>query len=130
MASYNKVQLLGNLTRDIDLKSLDSGKSVGEFGMAMNEYYIKENGEKVDTPVFVDVTVWGKQAETCSQYISKGSQVFVDGKLKLDQWQGEDGTKRQKIRVVADRVLFIGGRKENYDEGDAGSQEYDDDIPF
>ena len=135
MASYNKVVLMGNLTRDIEIKTLDNGTVVGEFGLAVNESYTdKRTGEKVDTPVYVDVTVWGKQAEVCSQYISKGSGAMVDGKLKLDVWQGDDGNNRQKLRVVANQVVFVGG-KSNPADADVNQDPGDDyldseEIPF
>ncbi len=130
MASYNNVTLVGNLTRDVDTKTLDNGTLVGEFGLAINDSYInKTTGEKVDTPVFVDVTVWAKAAENCAKYIGKGSSVLVDGKLKLDMWE-TDGEKRQKLRIVATNVQFLGG-KGDVDHSENIDQSLDtEDIPF
>jgi|TARA_Y100000289_G_scaffold26581_1_gene26143 single-strand DNA-binding protein len=130
MASYNNVTLVGNLTRDVDTKTLDNGTLVGEFGLAINDSYInKSTGEKVDTPVFVDVTVWAKSAENCAKYIGKGSSVLVDGKLKLDMWE-TDGEKRQKLRIVATNVQFLGG-KSDVDHSENIDQSLDtEDIPF
>ena len=144
MASYNKVVVVGNLTRDVELKTLSNGTSVGEFGLAINDSYIdKSTGDKVDTPVFLDVTVWARQAETAAQYIGKGSQVLVDGKLKLDIWETDDGDKRQKLRVVANQIQFLSKQADgssvgpyNQDNGDESvnqdNEKYLDaeEIPF
>ena len=134
MASYNKVVVVGNLTRDVDLKTLSNGTSVGEFGLAINNSYIdKSTGEKVDTPVFLDVTVWSKQAETCANYIGKGSQVLVDGKLKLDIWETDDDEKRQKLRLVATQIQFLGAKNTSDQDvnQDPGDKYLDtEDIPF
>ena len=128
MASYNKVTLVGNLTNDVELKEMDNQRSVANFGLAINESYKNANGEKVDKPVFVDVTVWNRIAELCAVYIGKGSQVLIDGKLQLDQWQAEDGSNRQKLRVVGSNVVFLGSRKDSedneYNQDDGG------DVPF
>jgi|TARA_Y100000289_G_scaffold66044_1_gene81226 single-strand DNA-binding protein len=140
MASYNKVVVVGNLTRDVELKTLSNGTSVGEFGLAINDSYVdKSTGSKVDTPVFLDVTVWARQAETAAKYIGKGSQVLVDGKLKLDIWETENGDKRQKLRVVANQIQFLSKQLDADDqswdhlddEPDNLNQDLDtEDIPF
>lgn len=109
MASLNYVVLVGNLTRDPEARQLPSGTSVADLGLAVNESYKNKAGEMVETTTFVDIVVWGKQAESCSQYLHKGSPILVEGRLQLDQWTGQDGEKRSKLRVRADRVQFLGG---------------------
>lgn len=109
MASFNRVILMGNVTRDIELKYLQSGTAVTEIGMAMNDRRKTQSGEWVDDPVFVDVTLWGRTAEIASEYLSKGSPVFIEGRLKLDTWE-TDGQKKSKLRVVGERLQLIGPR--------------------
>ena len=119
MASYNRVILMGNLTRDIDLKYTQSGMAVTEIGLAVNER-VKKNGEWVDEAVFVDVTLWGRTAEVAGEYLSKGSSVLIEGRLRLDQWE-QDGQKRSKLRVTADRMQMVGGRGGSGSSGSAAS---------
>lgn len=108
MASLNKVFLLGNLTRDPDLRSLPSGQAVCELGLAVNRRYTSSTGEAVEEPCFVDVVVWGRSAENCKQFLEKGSQVMIEGRLQLDQWEDRNGGgKRSKLRVVAEQVQFM-----------------------
>lgn len=109
MASYNRVILLGNITRDIEVRYLQSGMAVAEIGLAVNERRKNANGEWVDETTFVDVTLWGRTAEIAGEYLSKGSPVLIEGRLKLDQWES-DGQKRSKLRVVCDRMQMIGPR--------------------
>lgn len=117
MASYNRVILMGNLTRDPELKYLPNGSSVANFGLAMNERYTdRETGEQKETPCFVDIEAWGRQAEIANEYLQKGSPVFIDGSLKFDSWEADDGTKRSRLRVRVFRLQFIGGRRDG-DEG-------------
>lgn len=117
MASYNKVILMGNLTRDPELKYLPSGNSVANFGLAMNERYTdRQTGEQKESPCFVEVAAWGRQAEIVNEYLSKGSPVFLEGSLKFDSWEADDGTKRNKLSVTAFRIQLIGGRRDS-DEG-------------
>ena len=91
MASLNKVFLLGNLTRDPDLRSLPSGQAVCELGLAVNRRNTSSTGEAVEEPCFVDVVVWGRSAENCKQFLEKGSQVMIEGRLQLDQWEDRNG---------------------------------------
>ncbi|MCA9123285.1 MAG: single-stranded DNA-binding protein [Planctomycetaceae bacterium] len=107
MASFNRVVLMGNVTRDVELKYLQSGTAVTEIGMAMNDRRKTQSGEWVDEPVFVDVTLWGRTAEIASEYLSKGAPVFIEGRLKYDTWEA-DGQKRSKLRVVGERMQLIG----------------------
>ena len=155
MASYNKVILMGNLTRDPELKYLPSGTAVANFGLAMNETYTdRQTGEKKEEVCFVDVEAWGRQAEIANEYLQKGRPVFVDGSLKFDSWEADDGTKRSRLRVRAFRFQFIGGPQDGdgggggaYDQaspaaspaaapsstqfsGEEGPSTTDDDIPF
>ena len=107
MPTLNKVFLLGNLTRDPDLRGLPSGQSVCEMRMAITRRYIS-NGKEVDETCFVDVVVWGKSANNCKQFLTKGSQIMVEGRLQLDQWEDRNGGgQRSKLRVVAEQVQFM-----------------------
>ncbi len=118
MASLNKVFLMGNLTRDPDLRTTPSGASVCEFGLAVNRRFTV-NGNERDETCFVDITVWSKAAENCKRFLEKGSPVLVEGRLQLDQWDDRDGGgKRSKLRVVAEQVQFLTSRR---DGGDGAS---------
>lgn len=110
MASYNRVILLGNLTRDPELRYLPSGTAVSEIGLAVNDRRKNANGEWVEETTFVDVTLWGRTAEVASEYLSKGSPAFIEGRLKLDSWETNDGQKRSKLKVVCERMQLVGGR--------------------
>ena len=146
---------MGNLTRDPELRYLNSGSAVCDLRLAVNRRFKKNDGEFGEETCFVDVVVWARQAETCSQYLKKGSGVFVEGRLKLDTWENQEGQKRSKHRVVAERVQFLPrasgggpsggapGEVEDYggthiassdssDGGGAGGSgpPYDDEVPF
>ena len=109
MASYNRVMLMGNLTRDPEVRYTPKGTAVCTLGVAVNEYYTTQSGEKKEETVFVDVDVWGRQAETAGQYLTKGRPVFVEGRLRLDQWDDkETGQKRSKLKVVGMNIQFLG----------------------
>ena len=108
MASYNRVLLMGNLTRNPEIRYTPSGTAVVDLGLAVNESFKNKAGETVEQTCFVDVVVWGRQAETSVEYLHKGSPVFVEGRLQLDQWESPQGEKRSKLRVRADRVQFLG----------------------
>lgn len=109
MASYNRVILMGNLTRDIELKYTQSGLAVTDVGIAVSDRRKNQAGEWVEETTFVDVTLWGRTAEVASEYLSKGSPIFIEGRLKLDTWESE-GQKRSKLRVVGERMQMLGGR--------------------
>jgi single-strand DNA-binding protein len=136
MASFNRVILVGNLTRDIELKFLGSGTAVAEIGMAVNDK-VKKGDSWIDEVTFVDVTLWGKTAEVAKQYLSKGSPLLVEGRLKLDQWE-KDGQKRSKMRVVGEKMQMLGsGKKRESDSYSAPIEEdgtpagfAQSDIPF
>jgi single-strand DNA-binding protein len=108
MPSYNRVLLMGNLTGNPELKYTPSGTAVADLGLAVNESFKNKAGELVERTCFVDVVVWSRQAETAAEYLHKGSPVFVEGRLQLDQWENQQGEKRSKLRVRADRVQFLG----------------------
>lgn len=113
MASFNKVILLGNLTRDVEMRYTPAGMALAQFGLAMNrQWKDSRTGEKREEVTFVDIDVWGKQAENCHKYLAKGRQAHIEGHLKLDQWEDKQtGQKRSKLKVVADHVLFVGGQQ-------------------
>lgn len=108
MASYNRVILVGNLTRDIELRYTPGGTAVMDNALAVNDRRKAASGEWVEETTFVDVTFWGRTAEVASEYLSKGSPVLVEGRLKLDQWE-TDGQKRSKLRVICERMQMLGG---------------------
>ncbi len=110
MASYNRVILVGNLTRDPELRYIPSGTPVCELGLAVNDRRKNSSGEWVDETTFVDITLWARQAEVASEYLSKGSPVLIEGRLKYDAWETNDGQKRSKLRVVGERMQMLGGR--------------------
>ncbi len=112
MAHYNRVILVGRLTRDVELKCTGSGTSVTDLGLAVSDRRKTASGEWVDEPLFVDVTLWGRTAEVASEYLSKGAPILIEGRLKLDQWE-TDGQKRSKIRVVGERMQMLGTRGSN-----------------
>lgn len=114
MANLNKVFLMGNLTRDPELRYVPSGAPVATFGLAVNRRYVTQHGDKKDEVCFVRVVVFGKQAESCSQHLNKGRLVFVEGRLQYRSWE-QEGQKRSALDVVADRVQFLGGPKPTSD---------------
>ena len=107
MASLNRVILAGNLTKDPEVRYTPSGTAVGDLRLALNERF-KQGDEWVDRPVYLDVTVWARQAETCAEFLRKGSPVLVEGRLQRDEWEDKEGNKRSKVKVVAERVQFLG----------------------
>ncbi len=108
MASLNRVLLMGNLTRDPELRYTPGGAAVCEFSIAINRSYTSKTGEKKDEVTYLDIVAWARQAEICAEYLKKGRPVFVEGRLTQDRWE-QDGQKRSRIRVTADRVQFLGG---------------------
>ncbi len=123
MSNVNRVFLLGNLTRDPELRQTLSGISVSDLGVAVSETYRNKAGETVEKTCFADVVVWGKQAEACSQYLAKGAPVMVEGRLQLDQWETDSGEKRSRLRVKADRVQFLGRLRGSGESGAPGGSE-------
>ena len=144
MANINRVVLVGNLTKDPELKSTSGGTSLCKLRIAVNTRRKDETGQWVDKPNYFDVTVWGNQAESCAQYLSKGRPVGVDGRLEWREWETQNGDKRQSVEIVADSVQFLGSRGDGdgggggyipadapaTPAGDFPSSPTDDDIPF
>ncbi len=148
-ANFNKVFLMGNLTRDVELKYTPNNQPVAAFGIAMNRRYRTREGEDREDTTFVDCEAWGRTAEVMNQYLAKGRPVFLEGRLKLDQWQDKDGNNRSKLRVVVENFQFIDSRSSGGGQapakGDAKQPAYaenqgpapaehqalkEDDIPF
>jgi len=117
--NLNKVMLMGNLTRDIELRHTASQMAIAKFGLAINRRYKTASGEQKEEVTFVDCDAFGRTAEVMSQYLKKGRPVFVEGSLRLDQWEGKDGSKQSKLKVVVDTFQFIdsGGGKSDGGEG-------------
>jgi single-strand DNA-binding protein len=113
MANFNKVLFMGNLTRDPELRYLPNGTAVTSFTVASNRVYSLPSGEKKEEATFIRVVVWARRAETCAEYLNKGSSVFVEGRLQSRTWQGQDGQKRSTIEIVADNVQFLGKPKKD-----------------
>jgi single-strand DNA-binding protein len=116
MASFNRVILLGNVTRDPELRYISSGTAVTDIGLAVNDRRKTASGEWVEETTFVDVTLWGRTAEVAGEYVTKGSPLLIEGRLKLDTWE-KDGKKNSKLRVVCDRMQLLGGRGEGGGRG-------------
>ena len=146
MASFNKVILVGNLTRDPELRHTPGGSAVAEVGLAVNRsWFDKNTNSKKEETTFVDVTLWGRTAEVASEYLSKGRSVLIEGRLQLDQWDDkESGQKRSKLKVVGEQMTMLGGKGQSeggesrpqtqaeafYNNEPAGGGSVDDDVPF
>lgn len=111
MASFNRVLLIGNLTRDPELKYIPSGTAVTELGLAINDRRKGDDGQWVEETTFVDVTLWGRQAEIACEHLGRGAGILIEGRLKLDTWE-KDGKKNSKLRVVGERMQMLGGKGE------------------
>ena len=109
MASYNRVILIGNVTRDPELRYIPSGTAVTDVGLAVNDRRKGANGEWIEETTFVDVTLWGRTAEVATEYLNKGSSVMIEGRLKLDTWE-KDGKKNSKLRVIGERMVMLGSK--------------------
>jgi single-strand DNA-binding protein len=143
-ASINRVVLVGNLTRDPELRHTPSGTAVCSLRLAVNTRRKDESGQWTDKPNYFDITVWGQQGENCAQYLSKGRPVAIDGRLEWREWEAQDGSKRQAVEVVAESVQFLGGRQDGESSyvpagataaSGGGGDDFptsptDDDIPF
>jgi single-strand DNA-binding protein len=142
-ASINRVILVGNLTRDPELRHTPSGTAVCSLRLAVNSRRKDETGQWVDKPNYFSITVWGNQGENCAQYLAKGRPVAIDGRLDWREWESQDGGKREAVEVVAETVQFLGGRGDGDGGGylpaetpaaardaDFATAATDDDIPF
>ncbi len=123
MASYNRVVLLGNLTRDPELRYIPSGMAVSDIGLAVNDR-VKRNDQWVEEATFVEITLWGRTAEVANEYLSKGSAVLIEGRLKLDTWE-KDGQKHSKLKVVGERMQMVGSRGGSSGGGPNRSQSHE-----
>ena len=139
MASFNKCILIGNLTKDPEIKILTSGTAVCKFNIAINRRYT-QNGKTIDETCFIEIVVWGKSAENCKNYLLKGSQVLVEGRLNQETWTDNNGNNRSKLNVVADSVTFLNTKTQTSEQTQEQTQEQysespemqypDDDCPF
>ena len=145
MPNFNKVILVGNMTRDPELKHTPNNKSVANFGVAVNHKWKNSDGETQNDVTFVDCDAWGRTAEVITEYFQKGKPILVEGRLKLDQWQDRDGNNRSKLKVVVERFEFVGDNQGNgqgqqtqqtkqQTQTQASGQQHvefdDDEIPF
>jgi len=126
MADYNRVIMIGNLTRDPDYRALPSGQGVCRLGLASNrQFKNRQTGDMVQEVCYVDIDVWGAQAESCRQYLQKGRAVLIEGRLKLDTWQDQSGNNRSKHLIVADRVVFLSQNAAAEDVQNVGAAQKD-----
>ena len=124
MASFNKVILLGNLTRDPEVRYTPKGTAVTDLGLAVNRTYTADNGEKREEVTFVDVTFWGRTAEVAGEYLKKGRPVFVEGRLQLDSWDDkQSGQKRTKLKVIGENMQMLGAPRGGGASGGGGDEE-------
>jgi single-strand DNA-binding protein len=137
MATINKVMIMGNLTRDPELRYVQSGAAVCEFAVALNETYTnKQTGQKTEKVHFIDVVCWGRTAEVASEYLAKGSPVHVEGKLQQDRWEDQGGQNRSKVKVTCERLTLVGSKKNgqgggaSHDHQAAPAPGQEEDIPF
>lgn len=130
MANLNKVMLIGNLTRDPEIKYTPKGTAIAELGLAVNRSYTTESGEKREEVTFVDIELFGRTAELAGEYLKKGRPVFIEGRLKLDTWDDKQtGQKRSKMRVVGETMQFLGGREGGAGAGGGGGEHEADSRP-
>lgn len=124
MAGYNRIIIMGNLTRDPDLRQLPSGQNVCRLSIASNrQFKNRQSGQMIQEVCYIDVDVWGAQAESTNQYLKKGRPVLIEGRLKLDSWKEADGQSRSKHSIVADRVVFLGSSQSNEVGAEGGAEE-------
>ncbi len=130
MASLNKVMLIGNLTRDPELRVTPKGTAICQFGLAVNRQFKDESGQSRDETTFIDIEAWGKQGETIAKYVTKGRPLFVEGRLKLDQWEDkQSGQKRSKLKVVLEGFQFLGSGRGEGNGAPAGDESFDQAAP-
>jgi single-strand DNA-binding protein len=140
MAGLNKVMLIGNVGKDPEMRYTANGKAVTTFTIACNRTYTSPDGERREETDWFDIVTWEKLAELCSQFLQKGRQAYVEGRLQTRSWEGQDGQKRYRTEVVASAVLFLGSggggggggaaRAERFDDGGSGPPVDPDDLPF
>jgi single-strand DNA-binding protein len=120
--NFNKVLLLGNLTRDVELRHTSGNQAVANIGIAVNRRWRTPEGETREETTFVDCEAWGRTAETMSRYLAKGRPVFIEGRLRLDQWEDKEGGKRSKLKVVIENFQFVDSRGEGGDDAGGSAQ--------
>jgi len=135
MPNYNRVILMGNLTRDPELRYTPGGVAVADFRIAVNRFGRTPEGERRESTTFVDVTAWGRNAEVINEHMRKGRPIFLEGHLQLDQWTSQDGQRRSKLRVVLERFQFISPREArpepvSPEPGPPADEGSFDDVPF
>jgi len=130
MANFNRVILVGNLTRDPELRYTPSGAPVCSFDLAVNRSYTTQAGERRDEVCYITIVSWGKQAETCAEYLKKGRAALIEGRLTQRSWETPEGQKRSKHEVVADRVQFLGGRRGPEEEAAPAPASGEEEPPF
>jgi single-strand DNA-binding protein len=111
-ANLNKVQVIGNVTRDVDLKRTQGGTAVCDIGIAVNENRKDANGQWQEETLFLDVTLWGRNAEIADEYAGKGASVYIEGRMRLEAWTDPNGYERKKLKIIGDRLQLLGGRSE------------------
>ena len=125
MANLNKVMLIGNLTRDPELRHTPKGTAVSEISLAINRNWTNDQGQKQEETTYVEVTLWGRQAEVVQQYVTKGSPIYIEGRLQLDSWDDKDtGKKRSKLRVIGENFQFLSGKPGAAGGGGHGGGDY------
>jgi single-strand DNA-binding protein len=140
MASLNKVMLIGNLGKDPEMRYTANGKAVTTFTLACNRTSTAADGERREDTDWFDIVAWDKTAELCSQYLQKGRQAYIEGRLQTRSWEGQDGQKKYRTEVIAQNVLFLGSpgggggggaaRAERFDDAGSGPPVDPDDLPF
>ena len=135
MAKLNKVFLMGNLTRDPELRVTPSGTTIVSFGIATSRTWSGQDGEKKEEVCYVDINMFGRRAEVINEYFSKGNPIFIEGRLQFQQWETKDGQKRNALRVVAEDFQFLGGKTKkdegpSFPEGAAPNDVNEEEIPF
>lgn len=124
MSSFNKVMIMGNITRDIELRYTPKGTAVTDLGLACNRVRIGDDGNKIEEVTFVDVTLWGRQAELANQYLAKGRGVFIEGRLHMDTWTDQQtGKQRSRLKVIGENMQFVGGGGGNTGGGQSQQQQ-------
>lgn len=130
MADLNVVLVMGHLTRDVEMRTMPSGTGVCDFGIAVNRLWSKD-GQKQEEVSFFDVTAFGKTADLCAEYLSKGRQVLLEGRLKQERWEAKEGGQRSRVKIVVERVTFLGGKSAQNDGNVKRKDEIpEDEIPF
>jgi len=142
MADLNRVFLVGRLTRNPEVRYTSGGQAVADLGLATGRSYVSKTGEKKEEVCFVDIVVWGRQAETAAEYLTKGSPILVEGRLQMDSWETKEGEKRNRLKVQASRIQFLGRPKgatpaaddspmgKETEEAVVEGEQSEDDIPF